>query len=200
MTLLAVVRHGPTEWNATGRVQGRTDVPLSPSGMEEVRRWVLPPEVDGFSWVSSPLVRTVETARILLHGGDIKRDSRLIEMDWAIWEGTTLTSLRAELGDLMRAWEAKGLDFRAPAGESPRDVQARIAPFLAEVAGRGEATVAVTHKGVIRALYALATGWDMTGSPPHKLHDSSVHLFRLAADGRPAPDRLNISLTDRETP
>lgn len=199
MTLLAVVRHGPTEWNAIGRVQGHTDVPLSPSGREEVCRWVLPPEVEGFSWVSSPLVRTVETARIL-RGEDVKRDARLVEMDWSDWEGMTLTAIRAELGDLMRAWESKGLDFRAPGGESPRDVQARIAPFLSEAAGRGEATVAVTHKGVIRALYALATGWDMTGKPPHKLRDSSLHLFRLAADGTPAPDRLNIPLTDEESP
>ncbi len=199
MTLLAVVRHGPTEWNAIGRVQGRTDVPLSPCGMEEVRRWVLPPEVEGFSWVSSPLVRTVETARIL--GGDsIRCDARLIEMDWAAWEGASLTALRAELGDLMRAWEAKGLDFRAPGGESPRDVQARIAPFLAEIAGRGEATMAVTHKGVIRALYALATGWDMTGKPPRKLHDSALHLFRLGADGTPVPERLNIPLADQGPP
>jgi probable phosphoglycerate mutase len=199
MTLLAVVRHGPTEWNTIGRVQGRTDVPLSPCGMEEVRRWVLPPEIEAFSWVSSPLVRTVETARILC-GGDVTRDARLIEMDWADWEGASLTALRAELGDLMRAWEAKGLDFSAPGGESPRDVQARIAPFLAEVAGRDEATVAVTHKGVIRALYALATGWDMTGKPPRKLQESSLHLFRLAADGTPVPERLNIPLTDGETP
>ena len=199
MTLLAVLRHGPTEWNAIGRVQGRTDVPLSPGGREEVRRWLLPPDVEAFSWVSSPLVRTVETARIL-NGRDVKRDARLIEMDWAEWEGASLTALRAELGDLMRAWEARGLDFRAPGGESPRDVQARIAPFLAEIAACGEATVAVTHKGVIRALYAFATGWDMTGKPPCRLRDSSLHLFRLAPDGTPAPERLNIPLTDDETP
>ena len=199
MTLLAVVRHGPTEWNAIGRVQGRTDVPLNPEGVEEVRRWVLPPEVEGFSFVSSPLARTVETARILC-GGDVRRDARLIEMDWAEWEGTTLTALRAELGDLMRAWEARGLDFRAPGGESPRDVQARIAPFLVEVARSGEATVAVTHKGVIRALYALATGWNMTGKPPHKLRDSCLHLFRLAVGGTPTPERLNIPLTGGGSP
>jgi len=197
MTLLAVVRHGPTAWNTAGRVQGRTDVPLSSGGRRKVCRWVLPAEVDGFSWVSSPLVRTAETARIL-RGADVAFDARLVEMDWAVWEGATLTALRAELGDLLRAWEARGLDFRAPGGESPRDVQARIAPFLAEVAGRAENSVAVTHKGVIRALYALATGWDMTGKPPQKLHDGTIHLFRLAADGTPAPERLNIPLTGEQ--
>lgn len=194
MTLLAVVRHGPTEWNSLGRVQGRTDVPLNASGIEEVRRWVVPPEVDNFSWVCSPLARTVETARIL-SGGEVNRDARLIEMDWAAWEGATLASLRAHLGDLMRAWEAEGLDFRAPGGESPREVQARIAPFLRDAASREVGTVAVTHKGVIRAIYALATGWDMTDKPPHKLHDSCLHLFQLAANGTPTPERLNIPLT-----
>ncbi|UCH74790.1 MAG: histidine phosphatase family protein [Rhodospirillales bacterium] len=193
MTLLAVVRHGPTEWNTRGRVQGRTDVPLDATGIAEVRRWSLPPDVDGFSWVSSPLTRTMETARIL-RGEEVRRDARLVEMDWAGWEGETLDALRAELGDLMRAWEAKGLDFKAPGGESPRELQARIAPFLVELAGRAEDTVAVTHKGVIRALYALATGWDMTGKPPQKLRDSCLHLFQLAADGTPAPKRLNIPL------
>ncbi len=198
MTVLAVVRHGPTEWNAIGRVQGRTDVPLNRSGIEEVRRWTLPPEINGFAWVASPLARACETARIL-RGGEVRSDVRLVEMDWAEWEGATLTALRAELGDLMQAWEAKGLDFRAPGGESPRDVQARIMPFLAEVAQRGEATIAVTHKGVIRALYALASGWDMTGKPPQKLLDSCVHLFRLAADGTPEAERLNIPLVHTGT-
>ncbi len=199
MTMLAVVRHGPTEWNIIGRVQGRTDVPLNPAGIEEVRRWVLPREIDGFAWVSSPLSRTLETARIL-SGRDVRADSRLIEMDWADWEGATLTALRAELGDLMRAWEARGLDFRAPGGESPRDVQARIQPFLAEIARRGEATVAVTHKGVIRALYALATGWDMTDKPPDKLRESCVHLFRLAENGTPVAECLNIPLINEAPP
>jgi probable phosphoglycerate mutase len=50
--------------------------------------------------------------------------------------------------------EAAGLDFRPPGGESPRDVQERLKPYLASLAGP---TIAVTHKGVLRALYALAT-------------------------------------------
>lgn len=199
MTLLAVIRHGPTAWNADGRVQGRTDVPLSAAGRAAVRSWALPREVAAFAWVSSPLARCAETARIL-RGAEVGRDARLVEMDWAAWEGATLAALRAELGDLMRAWEAEGLDFRAPGGESPREVQARIAPFLADIAGRGEATLAVTHKGVIRALYARAVGWDMTGRAPHKLHDSCLHLFRLAPDGSPAAERLNVPLDGTGAP
>ena len=98
-----------------------------------------------------------------------------------------LPELRAELGDLMKAWEADGLDFRAPGGESPRDVQNRLKPFLAECARDQKNTVAVCHKGVLRALYALSVGWDMTDKAPEKLHDECVHYFRLDAVRRAAP-------------
>lgn len=192
MTWLALVRHGATEWNENGLVQGHSDVPLSERGRADVARWRLPPALAGFALVSSPLVRAVETARLI--AGEPEIEPRLIEMSWGAWEGRTLPDLRAELGDLMAAWEAKGLDFRAPGGESPSDVQHRLEPWLAERARRRRATLAICHKGVIRALYALAVGWDMTDKPPDKLREPSAQLFRIAADGRPAVARLNIGL------
>ena len=84
----------------------------------------------------------------------------------------------------MAAWEARGLDFQAPGGESPRDVQARLRPFLRDRATSGRPTVAVCHKGIIRAIYALAADWDMTCKPPVKLKDNCVHVFTLHSDGR----------------
>jgi probable phosphoglycerate mutase len=194
MTLFAVIRHGPTPWNETGIVQGRTDIALSTAGRALVESWRPPKMLSGFRWISSPLQRAVETATIL-SGHEPATDPSLIEMDWAQWEGMKLPDLRLELGDLMKAWEAKGLDFRAPDGESPRDVQIRLRPLLAVCAARGDATVAVCHKGVIRALYALAVSWDMTEKPPLKLRDNCVHIFTLAADGMPSPHRLNLPLT-----
>ena len=198
MVHFAVVRHAPTEWNAIGRVQGRTDIPLSEAGREIAADWSLPAGLAGFQAIASPLTRTVETAHLLL-GRAAATDERLIEMDWAVWEGRELPDLRAELGDLMVAWEAKGLDFRAPEGESPRDVQARLAPLLAEIAEAARPTLAVTHKGVIRALYALAVGWDMSDKPPEKLRDDCVHVFTLSAEGLPSVDQLNLPLTGGET-
>lgn len=197
MVSFAVVRHAPTEWNAIGRVQGRTDIPLSEDGRRIAAAWSLPPEMTGFQAIASPLARTVETARLLL-GRAAATDARLMEMDWAGWEGRELPDLRAELGDLMVAWEAKGLDFRAPGGESPRDVQARLGPLLAETARAARPTLAVTHKGVIRALYALATGWDMTDKPPRKLRDNCVHVFTLSGAGAPAVEELNLPLEGGE--
>ena len=193
MVRFAVVRHAPTNWNAIGRVQGHSDIPLSDIGRQNVAGWSLPPGLAGYQEVASPLARTVETARLLL-GRTPATDKRLIEMSWGEWEGRRLPELRAELGDLMVAWEAKGLDFHAPGGESPRDVQVRLGPLLADIARGDQPTLAVTHKGVIRALYALATGWDMTGKAPDKLRDDCVHIFTLSAEGAPAIDRLNLPL------
>ncbi|MGP1394841.1 MAG: histidine phosphatase family protein [Inquilinaceae bacterium] len=192
MTLFAVLRHGPTEWNETGIIQGRSDVPLSPAGRAAVARWRLPPDLDGYRWLTSPLIRAAETARLL--GRDPTEDPRLAEMDWGAWEGRSLAALRAELGPALTEMEATGLELRGPGGESPRDVQDRLRPLLAELARDGRPTAAVCHKGVIRALYALATGWDMTGNPPTKLRDGCWHRFRLAPDGAPHEDELNMPL------
>jgi len=198
MTLLAVIRHGPTEWNEKGVVQGHSDIPLSASGRASVSAWTPPRDLDVFDWVASPLKRAQETA-VILSGRRPRADDRLIEMDWAAWEGKRLPELRAELGDLMKAWEAKGLDFCAPGGESPRDVQDRLKPFLAECAAKPQDTAAVCHKGVLRALYALSVSWDMTDKAPEKLQDECVHYFRLDPNGAPTPHRLNQPMTDSPT-
>lgn len=197
MTLIALIRHGPTEWNETGIVQGRSDIPLSDKGRAKVGAWNVPDVLTGFDWVSSPLSRAMETARILT-GRPEPTDARLVEMDWSEWEGMTLPDLRARLGNLMTAWEADGLDFQAPGGESPRAVQARLRPFLAERAAAGRNTVVVCHKGVIRALYAMAVSWDMTDKAPEKLHDDCTHLFALTPDGSPTPHRLNLPLVAKD--
>lgn len=199
MSALLLLRHGPTQWNQDKRVQGRSDVPLSAGGRAEVKSWRVPAEFAGFEWISSPLLRAVETAA-LLGGGEAPRDERLTEMDWGEWEGQHLDALRRELGDLMRAWEARGLDFCAPGGETPRQVQQRLTPFLAERAASGRGAVAVAHKGVIRAVYAMAANWDMTGPPGHKLRESCAHLFDLTRDGTPRILRLNIALRAPEKP
>lgn len=193
MTTIALIRHGPTVWTEARRIQGRSDPGLSDAGRARVSGWRPPPEVDGFAWVSSPLRRAGETAR-LLHGKGVAPEPCLIEMDWGAWEGRILGDLRRELGAKMAENEARGLDFTPTGGESPRQVQTRLRDWLAAVAAADQATVAVTHKGVIRAILSLATGWDMTVPPPTRLDWASVHMFRLDDQGTPSVDRLNIGL------
>jgi broad specificity phosphatase PhoE len=196
VALLALLRHGPTAWTADRRLQGRSDLPLSPEGRRAVAGWRLPPEVAGFAWLTSPLARARETAALLGHG-EAPADPRLAEMSFGDWEGQRLKDLRARLGPAMNEIEARGLDFRAPGGETPRQVQARMAPLLAEIGRGGRDCLAVTHKGVIRAVHARATGWPMLGAPPVPLADFALQIYEIAADGCPVLHRHNLSLEPR---
>ncbi|MEM1201581.1 MAG: histidine phosphatase family protein [Pseudomonadota bacterium] len=188
MIRLALLRHGPTDWNKEHRLQGRSDIPLSDEGREEVTGRRLPEELYAFRWYCSPLVRARETAAVMGIHGEMALD--MVEMSWGEWEGERLADLRSKHAEVMAAQEARGLDLMPPGGESPRQVQERVLPWLQRLT---EDTGVVTHKGVIRALYALATGWDMTGKPEHKLNWRAVHLFTFE-DGTLQIDKLNLDL------
>jgi len=180
--LLALLRHAETQWSAEGRIQGRADPPLLAGASCR-----LPQECRDLRIVTSPLARCVQTAA-LLGAPQAPREPRLIEMHWGAWQGRRLEDLRRELGDAMRENEARGLDFRPEGGESPREVAERVMGWIKELK---EPTLGITHRGVIRAVLAQATGWDMTGKPPAKLDWQAVHLFRIDG-GRPRVDKLNL--------
>ena len=184
MTVVALMRHAQTAWNVAGRIQGHTDVAILPGASCR-----LPDRCKGMRVVTSPLLRCVQTAQ-LLGAPDAEREPRLMEMRWGEWEGQTLARLREN--PAMRENEARGFDFRPDGGESPREVLLRVSEWLREVAHDGRATLAVTHRGVIRVVFAQASGWDMRGPPPEELDWQAAHFFRLDAEGRPSIDRLNI--------
>ena len=183
MTRVALLRHADTAWSREGRIQGRADVDVLP----EVAVPSLAKTCLGMRIVTSPLKRCVHTAA-LLGAPDAPREPRLIEMDWGDWEGESIEGLRKRLGHTMMENEARGLDFRPPNGESPREVLLRVKAWLREVT---TPTLAITHRGVIRAVLAQATAWDMRGKPPAKLDWSAVHFFTVE-NGNPRVERLNV--------
>ena len=188
MTIVALLRHGETAWNAEGRVQGQTDVALSDAGRARLRGAKLPAACRGMRVVTSPLGRCVETAA-LLGFPEAPREPRLMEMDWGAWQGRRLQDLRESLGESFRENEDRGLDFRPPGGESPREVMARVRSWLGE---QQAPTLAVTHRGVIRVVLAAATGWDMLGKPPAKLDRAAVQLFEVDDGGNIRVVELNV--------
>jgi broad specificity phosphatase PhoE len=189
---LLLIRHGATRWNEARLLQGRADPGLSKRGRAEVQAWRLPPGWRDASWYASPLRRARETAE-LLSEGPVAIDPRLIEMDWGAFERRRLADLRADDPLGLAENEARGLDFRPPGGESPREVAARLQEFIAALPGPA---VAVTHKGVIRAALALATGWDMRRLPPVRpRRDQALHLMRDEA-GRLALAGPPVSLVE----
>jgi probable phosphoglycerate mutase len=215
MTLLGMIRHGRTAWNNDGRMTGRADIALTEEGRLALDGLRPPAALDGATWHVSPLIRARQTAEILSgtavmdKGGErcggLRIEARLIEMDFGAYEGRSLEDLRADPSAGMAENESRGLDFLPPGGESPRMLQQRLRPFLAELGQTGGRHIAVAHKSIIRAIFAAAYDWNMLGRPPVKLQWDQAHLFKVDATGELQPWRMNVPLrpqdetTDRET-
>ena len=196
--IVAFLRHGSTLWNEEGRMQGRRDIPLSDRGRAEVAAWRAHSQLAdvvsaAMPWYSSPLKRAVETAEIL-SGAPPRCDPALIEMDWGAWEGLRLDELRDRYGAEFARNEAAGLDFKPQRGESPREVRDRVVRWLAATAAVHDSIVAVTHKGVMRAVLSAATGWDMTAKPPLRLKGGALHRFEVNVAGRIEVVEPNVPL------
>lgn len=193
---IALLRHGPTAWNVEGRIQGSTDIPLSDEGL--ARMAALRLSVTAARAFASPKLRARQTAQAL-GLANVTHDARLVEQNWGRWEGLTQAQIIARDGAdcYAKAGAHRGGAFRPPGGESTQEVLDRVAAFLRDVArGSGDA-VAVTHLGVLRAAYTLATGWDMGTPMPRDLDVSKILLLRLAPDGTATPDTLNLDFSAR---
>ncbi|MBB6305960.1 histidine phosphatase family protein [Xanthobacter tagetidis] len=161
---LFFVRHGETDWNVAGRLQGRRDVPLNALGRiqaAQVGRVLnqLVGDVAGVHYVSSPLSRAAETMRILrttldLPASTFASDIRLAEISFGRWEGQTWPELRRRDHDGVRRRDLDPWRFQPPGGESYLDLCARVEKAIADLPGDA---VIVTHGGVVRAaLHVLA--------------------------------------------
>jgi probable phosphoglycerate mutase len=186
---LALLRHGPTEWNALGKIQGQVDVPLSDEGLARMAAQRVPFAASRL--YASPMLRARQTAEAL-GLKDPALDARLMEQHWGRWEGLTLAEIHARHGANAFIEAGLGEAFRPGGGESTGEVHARVAAFLKDVAqGEGDA-VAVAHLGVLRAAYTLATGWDMAAPMPADLDVSKILVLSLDKDGIPMIERLNM--------
>jgi broad specificity phosphatase PhoE len=148
VTTLLLVRHGETDWNADGRLQGQTDRPLNDFGRRQARQLAADLEGDELEAIySSDLARARETAEIVGEriGLRVVLDSDLREKDWGTWEGLT-------------AAERDRVEF---VGESTRAHQERTLRALRRIAerhpGQGHVLV-VTHGGSMRRVQTATLG------------------------------------------
>ncbi len=157
-----LVRHGETDWNLEGRLQGGQDIPLNDLGRVQareaagrLRNLMLP--LDDFDFIASPMSRTRETMEILrntlgFNPGQYDQDERLREITFGSWEGLTWREVKARDPDRARAREQDKWGYVPPEGESYRMLCARIRPV---VEGLRRQSVIVSHGGVARAILAL---------------------------------------------
>ena len=190
---IALLRHGPTEWNALGRIQGHTDIPLSNTGLAKIQALQPPSPFEKARAFASPLRRARQTAEALGLEG-IGCDARLMEQNWGRWEGLSRAEIIGRDGEDAFVHAGRGQDFRPPGGESTRQLNQRLAAFLKDVAREEADAIAVTHLGVLRAAYTLATGGDMATPMPADLDISKVMILKLTREGTPSIEALNLDL------
>jgi broad specificity phosphatase PhoE len=187
---LALLRHGPTEWNIQGRIQGHADIALSAEGLAKMSKLRLPPEFCRARFYASPLTRARQTAEALQMAEPLL-DRRLTEQHWGRWEGLTMAEMAARDGEDCFVHAGQGAQFHPPGGEATAALMERVADFLKDIArGEGDAA-AVTHLGVLRAAYTLATGWKMQTPMPKELDLSKILVLSLDGAGAPALFELN---------
>lgn len=194
---LALLRHGPTGWNAQGRIQGHTDIPLSDDGLAKMRALLPPPSFETALVFVSPSRRARQTAEALGLNGAVW-DPRLMEQNWGDWEGLSRADILARDGADAFKRAGHALAFRPPGGESTAELHARVAAFLKDATRHHGDAIAVAHLGVLRAAYTLATGWDMGTPMPPDLDVSKVLILNLAPDGAAAIHALNVELPPRK--
>ncbi|MGR3805062.1 histidine phosphatase family protein [Marinibacterium profundimaris] len=179
MTRLALLRHGHTEWNRAGRIQGRSDIMLDAEARDELSAQRLPAPWDEAMLWSSPLERALDTAELVSGGQRPKAAPELIEMAWGDWEGQKGADLLADPGTHYSDIENWGWDFEPPGGETPRAVAERLTPWLAGLEGDN---VAVCHIGVMRVILALAHDWDFDGPAPFKVKRNRLYVISIEGD------------------
>jgi broad specificity phosphatase PhoE len=193
---IAFIRHGPTQWNDEGRLQGRQDIPLSEAGRIKMSALGPPAGFESARAYVSPLARARETAR-LLGLADAVVDERLSEHGWGSWEGLTREEILARDGQDAFERAGRGIDFTPKDGESTRELVARVDAFLHDIAKEDGDAIAVTHRGILRTAYTLATGWDMASPMPEKLDLTCALILTLKRDGKAEIFELNAPLRSR---
>ncbi|MDQ2708920.1 MAG: histidine phosphatase family protein [Actinomycetota bacterium] len=162
---LVLVRHGETDFNAEGRMQGHLDSELTELGKAQIR--MAAPVLAGYDpvrLVSSDLSRAARTAE---HVGEtcglpVKLDPRLRETHLGAWQGLTLDDVEQGWPGLLASWRADP-EWAPPGGESRVAVAARVLPLVDELVeelaeGSSRTVLLFTHGGLIASLTCALMG------------------------------------------
>lgn len=200
---LRLLRHGETDINAAGRLQGATDSLLTPLGRRQAHEM----GVASLAWrpkaiYSSPLTRARDVASQIsgLTGLPVIVEPRITEMNMGALEGVTIQEMREGWPELYQGWRRDASSVTMPDGESLGDVQQRAMAAFADMDSCHDAddtVIAVTHNFTIRCIVAAVIGLPLANINHMDLSLGSCTCINTGSRGR----RLNgYNAVDHLTP
>jgi probable phosphoglycerate mutase len=183
------IRHGETDWNVAGRLQGRRDIPLNKRGQEQARHCgqVLRDllvrdgrDPESLDYLCSPLGRARNTMQLArtemgLVPDAYRVDEGLTEISFGDWEGFTIAQLHERDPAHISQREHDKFHFLPPNGESYKMVMARMGSWYA---GLTRDTVAVAHGGTARGLMAHLGIAQPRAAPLIDIAQGVVYVFQ----------------------
>jgi probable phosphoglycerate mutase len=189
MKTVYYIRHGETDWNVAGRLQGHRDIPLNDRGREQARHCGLvlrdlfvkegrdPASID---YVSSPLMRAAETMELVRGGlglppGEFRREPQLVELSFGDWEGATIALLHRTDPVRIAQREHDKYHFVPPNGESYRMVTERMKRWYEGLSGDA---VVTAHGGTCRGLMVALDVAKPAVAPLIDIIQGEIYVFR----------------------
>lgn len=162
MTRIVLVRHGESEWHGENRYAGRSDIGLTPKGIEQAERlarWAATSNLASI-W-SSPLRRAHVTAEAAARASGLPLgiDKRLVELDFGRAEGLTAAEMKVAFAAERAAFELDPVRNHLPEGEDPKLAAERGAAALHEIAANHDGrSLVVAHSTLFRLVLCRLLG------------------------------------------
>lgn len=181
-----ITRHGQTEWNVEGRLQGSGNSELTARGIEDAEKLAVRLKDIPFDRVyTSDLLRAVQTADILMGERDIPRTvlPEIRELKMGSWEGKLISELETLDPEAFERWEKGSCEFAAPGGESVQDLYVRAKTALDIITADDCDTVLIVTHGMFQsALLEVLRGHDFGGDMTIHVGTALSH-FTMGEDG-----------------
>ncbi|HEY6239332.1 MAG TPA: histidine phosphatase family protein [Burkholderiales bacterium] len=186
-TRIALIRHGETEWNREGRIQGyNADSALTETGRAQAQALAARLGREGIDALySSDAGRTRETAGPIsaATGLPVIHEAALRERNYGVFEGFSFSGIEVEFPVEYEKFRTRDPHYAPPGGESAEQFRARIIGALEAIAvrARGKRVAVVTHGGVVGMLYRQAIDIPLQEKRSYSLANASLNLFRFKA-------------------
>ena len=185
---VVLIRHGETEWNREGRIQGyHADSPLTASGHAQAHLLAERLASEAFDALhSSDAGRTRQTATPICAatGLEVVYDATLRERNYGLFEGRTYREVEREYPEAFQKFRTRDPYYVPPNGESAVQFRDRVVAALERIAeGAAGGVAVITHGGVLGMMYRHVTGTPLDSKRSYSLHNASINRF-LYSDKR----------------